>query len=87
MLGGNEELAAGLGAALWPRLAAAYVAARLAPARPTSEGEVEAFSRRAGLGARLEGKAQKLGLLPGTGWGVCGGGGGEGRGGLEGLRR
>jgi hypothetical protein len=65
-LGGRPELAAALGEAAWPAAAAAYVAAKLRPVAPRGggAGEVEAFSRAGGLGARLEGKAAKLGLLP-----------------------
>ncbi len=87
-LGGRAELAAGLGEALWPRLARAYVAARLEPlaggglldlrgggaaaetaeqppaAAPEADLDLGALARRGALGAKLEEKAAKLGLLP-----------------------
>lgn len=71
LLGGSAELAAVLGPLLWPELAAAYIALQLKPARPASDEELDAFSRRAALGVKLEGKAAKLGLLLAAGGGTA----------------
>ncbi|PRW33925.1 centromere kinetochore zw10-like protein [Chlorella sorokiniana] len=65
VLGGSEEYAEQLGALLWQQLAAAYIAAKLKPIAPQSDAEVEAYSRRSSLGAKLEQKAVKLHLLSG----------------------
>ncbi|KAI7835683.1 hypothetical protein COHA_010422 [Chlorella ohadii] len=65
VLGGSGEYAEQLGALLWPQLAAAYIAAKLKPIAPQSDAEVEGYSRRSSLGAKLEQKAVKLHLLSG----------------------
>lgn len=68
-LGGRSELAAQLGEVLWPAAGGAYIAAKLRPVRPQTDAELEAFTRRGGVGVKLEAKAVKLGLIPGEGEG------------------
>ncbi|KAL4425306.1 hypothetical protein ABPG75_009322 [Micractinium tetrahymenae] len=64
VLGGGRELAEQLGPLLWPAVAAAYIAAKLKPIQPQSDAEVELYSRKSSLGAKLEQKAVALHLLP-----------------------
>ncbi len=56
-----------LGAVLWPHLSAAYIDAKLRPAVPPLDGDVDAFRRSSSLGVRLEDKAAKLGFLAASG--------------------
>lgn len=60
-LAGSREAAAALGAAAWPKLASAYVEARLAPLAPAGDAQLEAFQKRARAAQRFEEAASALG--------------------------
>ncbi len=70
MLAGNEKAIQEAGAALWPRLASAYLDARLAAAKPGDGAEGEAFQRAAEAATAFEDAASRAGWVPGVGVGA-----------------
>lgn len=62
-LGGDKEAAGQLGALLWSRLAAAYIARRLAPAAPENDEQLPGFQRVSAAAQQFESAAASLGCV------------------------
>lgn len=59
--GGDREVVVLLGAILWPRLAASYIEARLNPAVPEDDSQLEAFQATCSSAQRFEAQAASMG--------------------------
>ena len=70
MLAGNEEAIGQAGALLWPRLASAYLDARLAGAKPADGADGETFQRAAAAATAFEDAAARAGWVPSVGAGA-----------------
>ena len=64
--GGHAETIAELGHLVWPKVAAAYIERRLAPAAPRDEAGLDAFQGMAKAAERFEGDAAATGCSPPT---------------------
>ena len=64
--GGHAETISELGHLVWPKLAAAYIERRLAPAAPRDEAGLDAFQGMAKAAERFEGDAAATGCSPPT---------------------
>ena len=64
--GGHAETITELGHLVWPKLAAAYIERRLAPAAPRDEAGLDAFQGMAKAAERFEGDAAATGCSPPT---------------------
>ena len=64
--GGHAETITELGHLVWPKLAAAYIERRLAPAAPRDEAGLDAFQGMAKAAERFEGDAAATGCGPPT---------------------
>lgn len=70
VLAADLEAVREAGAALWPRLASAYLDARLAGVKPADGGAGERFQRLAAAATAFEDAAAKAGWVPGVGPGA-----------------
>ena len=64
--GGHADTITELGHLVWPKLAAAYIERRLAPAAPRDEAGLDAFQGMAMTAERFEGDAAATGCGPPT---------------------
>ena len=62
--GGHTETITELGHLVWPKLAAAYIEQRLAPAAPRDEAGLDSFQGMAKVAERLEREAAATGCGP-----------------------
>ncbi len=60
-MSGEREVAALLGAVVWPRLAASFIEHRLSPAVPEDDSQLERFQRICRSAQRFEAQAASLG--------------------------
>ncbi|CAL8471952.1 g11494 [Coccomyxa elongata] len=62
--GGDREIVVLLGAILWPRLAPSYIEARLSPAVPEDDSQLEGFQATCKNAQRFEAQAASMGFVP-----------------------